>query len=138
VQPLGAFFPTFEAQSRIVADWLCGEYALPDQAAMESAIKRAEKRRRRRYFESERHLLQVEEPEYSRGFARERKRGRRRAAAGRRGRMWLEPAALQRRKAYSAGGGGGAGGSAGSGVLAAGSAAVVGSVEAGPPIANKR
>jgi hypothetical protein len=136
VQPLGSFFPTFEAQSQIVADWVCREYALPDQAAMESAIERAERRRRRRYFESERHLLQVDEPQYSRGLARERKRGLRRAKAGRRGRMWLEPASLRRRPSYPAGGGGG--GSAGGGGAEIGSCAAVGAVEAGPTIASRR
>lgn len=97
VQPLGSFFPTFEAQSRIVADWVAGEYALPGRADMESAIERAERHRRRRYFESERHLMQVDEPQYSHGLARERKRGLRRAAARRRRKLFLEAAPGWRR-----------------------------------------
>lgn len=75
VQPLGSFFPTFEAQARVLADWIIGRYALPKPKAMEDAIERAERRRRRRYVPSARHVLQVDEPDYRRRLARERRRG---------------------------------------------------------------
>jgi len=83
VQPLGSFFPVFEAQARLLADWAAGTYALPDLDAMTEAIARAERRRARRYVASERHVLQVDEPDYSRGLERERRRGTRRGTAAR-------------------------------------------------------
>jgi flavin-binding monooxygenase-like protein len=79
VQPLGSFFPVFEAQARILADWVEGTYALPQRDAMWDAIERAERRRDRHYITSERHVLQVDEPDYSRRLERERRRGTRRA-----------------------------------------------------------
>ncbi len=81
VQPLGSFFPVVEAQARIVADWVAGRYALPGRATMQRAMRRARRRRGRRYVASERHLLLVDEPDYSKGLERERRRGAARAAA---------------------------------------------------------
>lgn len=78
VQPLGSFFPVFEVQARLLADWVAGAYTLPDQAGMEAGIDRAERRRGRRYVASQRHVLQVDEPDYSNGLERERRRGSRR------------------------------------------------------------
>lgn len=75
VQPLGSIFPVVETQARIVADWVSGEYALPGRATMLRSIGRAQRRRRRHYTSSERHTLLVDEPEYSQGLERERRRG---------------------------------------------------------------
>jgi dimethylaniline monooxygenase (N-oxide forming) len=57
IQPLGAFFPIFESQARILAEWIEGSYALPDREEMLSEARRAQRRRERRYTASERHVL---------------------------------------------------------------------------------
>jgi hypothetical protein len=80
VQPLGSVFPVVEVQAQILADWVSGDYALPGCAAMQRAIHRAHRRRERRYVASERHVLQVDEPDYTHRLQREHRRGRRRAA----------------------------------------------------------
>jgi dimethylaniline monooxygenase (N-oxide forming) len=84
VQPLGSVFPVVEVQTQVLADWAAGDYALPNCAAMLRAIGRAHRRRDRRYVPSERHLLQVDEPDYSQRLAREHRRGARRARRERR------------------------------------------------------
>lgn len=81
VQPLGSFFPIFDAQARLLADWVAGEYALPEETDMWEEARRANRRRERRYTVSERHLLQIDEYDYCRRLEREHRRGRRRAAA---------------------------------------------------------
>ncbi len=80
VQPLGAFFPIFESQARILADWIEGEYVLPEPDVMWENAKRAHRRRQRRYTASERHVLQIDEFDYRRRLKRERRRGGRRRA----------------------------------------------------------
>jgi len=85
VQPLGSFFPIFEAQARLLADWIAGEYALPDEHDMWEEARRANRRRERRYTHSERHVLQIDEYDYRRRLERERRRGRRRASTESRG-----------------------------------------------------
>jgi dimethylaniline monooxygenase (N-oxide forming) len=83
VQPLGSFFPIFDAQARLLADWAAGEYALPDEEDMWEEVRRANRRRERHYTVSERHVLQIDEFDYRRRLERERRRGRKRASAGR-------------------------------------------------------
>lgn len=82
IQPLGSFFPIFEVQAGVVADWIAGEYALPDETDMLEEAQRANRRRERRYTASERHALQIDEHDYCRRLVRERRRGRRRASSG--------------------------------------------------------
>jgi dimethylaniline monooxygenase (N-oxide forming) len=84
VQPLGAFFPVFESQARILADWIADEYVLPEPTAMWEEVHRAQRRRDRRYTASERHILQIDEFDYRRRLKRERQRGARRSASKRR------------------------------------------------------
>jgi dimethylaniline monooxygenase (N-oxide forming) len=79
VQPLGSLFPIVEAQSELLADWIAGKYALPRSSVMSDAIRRDQRRRERYYVESDRHLLQVDEPGYSNRLRREHRRGIRRA-----------------------------------------------------------
>jgi cation diffusion facilitator CzcD-associated flavoprotein CzcO len=81
VQPLGSVFPVIEVQAQVLADWIAGNYALPTSAAMLRSIRRADRRRERRYVASERHVLQVDEPDYSQRLQREHRRGKRRATA---------------------------------------------------------
>jgi dimethylaniline monooxygenase (N-oxide forming) len=82
VQPLGSFFPVFEAQAKILADWIGGTYTLPRSDAMLEQAQRAQRRRERRYTASERHVLQIDELDYRKRLQRERRRGARRRPAG--------------------------------------------------------
>jgi dimethylaniline monooxygenase (N-oxide forming) len=86
VQPLGAIMPIAEEQSKWVADLVLGEAALPGRARMQRAIEREERRMARRYVASKRHTIQVDFLPYMRSIERERRRGRRRAGRGARGR----------------------------------------------------
>jgi dimethylaniline monooxygenase (N-oxide forming) len=86
VQPLGAFFPIFESQARILADWIDGDYALPKHSTMWAEAERAQRRREHRYTASERHVLQIDEFDYRKRLKRERRRGGRRAIVRGRGR----------------------------------------------------
>lgn len=81
VQPLGAFFPIFESQAHILADWIEGTYVLPEPNTMWAEAERARRRRERRYTASERHVLQIDEADYRRRLRRERRRGGRRQGA---------------------------------------------------------
>jgi hypothetical protein len=81
VQQWGALFPLAEAQSKMVAAYLCGDYALPPVERMERDIERERRAVRRRYVRSERHTLMVDSPAYQLELRRERRRGRRRARA---------------------------------------------------------
>lgn len=94
LQPWGAVMPLAEAQSRLVAEYLCGEYALPSRPEMERQIRRERNRVERRYVGSKRHAMVVDAEEYLRELARERRRGRRRAGA--RGRHGPIPARAER------------------------------------------
>jgi dimethylaniline monooxygenase (N-oxide forming) len=79
VQPLGSIFPVVESQAQLLTNWIAGDYALPDCEAMSRAIRSADRRRNRHYVASERHTLQVDEPDYSNRLERELRRGIRRA-----------------------------------------------------------
>jgi dimethylaniline monooxygenase (N-oxide forming) len=83
VQPLGSFFPIFELQARVLADWIASEYVLPKTSHMWEEAERAQRRRERHYTASERHILQIDEHDYCQRLKRERRRGQRRAAVRR-------------------------------------------------------
>jgi hypothetical protein len=84
LQPLGAIMPLAEAQGKWAADYLAGEYALPDAAAVRADLERERRAMFRRYVPSKRHTMQVDFAQYMHELARERARGRERArAAGR-------------------------------------------------------
>ncbi len=92
VQPLGSLFPIVETQAELLADWIGGRYALPRCSVMSRAIRRDHRRRERNYVSSERHLLQVDEPDYSNRLRREHRRGIRQARKqGRAADRMLEP-----------------------------------------------
>jgi hypothetical protein len=84
VQPLGSLFPIVETQAELLGDWIAGRYALPRCSAMSRAIRRDQRRRERNYVASERHLLQVDEPDYSNRLRREHRRGLKQARKQRR------------------------------------------------------
>jgi cation diffusion facilitator CzcD-associated flavoprotein CzcO len=80
-QPLGAIMPLVEAQGRLFARYLSGEYELPDAAEMRRRATREREQVRRRFVASERHTMQVDFDRYLDDLAREM-----RAGAGRSGR----------------------------------------------------
>ena len=80
LQPLGAIMPLAEAQGRWVAEYLRGEYRLPDPAAMRAWIRSDQKAMRKRYVASKRHTIQVDFDEYLFKLGRELRAGRARAA----------------------------------------------------------
>lgn len=84
VQPLGSLFPIVETQAELLADWIKGDYALPRSSVMSRAIRRDQRRRERHYVASARHMLQVDEPDYSNRLRREHRRGMRLARQQRR------------------------------------------------------
>ena len=79
VQPLGAIMPIAEAQSRWVAEYLLGEYALPEQAAMRADMERERRAMFKRYVASKRHTMQVDFEDYMSALHKEITVGRVRA-----------------------------------------------------------
>lgn len=80
-QPLGPLMPIAEAQAKLVAAELAGEYRLPPSDEMEAAARRERARVRRRFGDSQRHTMQLDFDQYLRDLARETEAGRKRARA---------------------------------------------------------
>jgi dimethylaniline monooxygenase (N-oxide forming) len=84
VQPWGAIMPIAEQQSRLVAEHLMGDYALPSPAQMRRDMEAMMRRQSRRYQASKRHTIQVDfsnyvvelDDERRAGLARARTHGR--------------------------------------------------------------
>lgn len=70
-QPLGPIVPLAEAQSKLVAAHLAGDYATPPQAAMHAAIQAERERVRKRFGSSPRHTMQVDFDDYLAALRRE-------------------------------------------------------------------
>jgi cation diffusion facilitator CzcD-associated flavoprotein CzcO len=79
LQPLGAIMPLSEAQGRWIAEYLRGEYALPDEAALREDIRQDQEAMRKRYVSSKRHTIQVDFAHYLHHLDKERKAGAERA-----------------------------------------------------------
>ncbi len=88
LQPLGAIMPLAEAQGAWVGDYLCGDYALPEQDEMRADIAADQEAMRRRYVASKRHTIQVDFDDYLHALGKERRAGAARARA----RGYLPPA----------------------------------------------
>jgi cation diffusion facilitator CzcD-associated flavoprotein CzcO len=82
LQPLGAVMPLAEAQSQWIAEYLRGEYALPDPAALAQDIEQERRKMFKRYVASSRHTMQVDFDNYLHQLARERRAGARRMREG--------------------------------------------------------
>lgn len=78
-QPLGAIMPLVEAQGRLFARYLSGEYELPDTDEMRrrSALEREQVRRR--FVATRRHTMQVDFDRYLDDLARESRAGHHRS-----------------------------------------------------------
>jgi dimethylaniline monooxygenase (N-oxide forming) len=83
VQPWGAIMPIAELQSRLVAEHLMGDYALPSPAQMRGDMEAMMRRQSRRYQASKRHTIQVDFSNYVVELDDERRAGVVRARAQR-------------------------------------------------------
>jgi cation diffusion facilitator CzcD-associated flavoprotein CzcO len=77
-QPLGAIMPLVEAQGRLFAAYLSGDYQLPDPAEMRKRSEREREHVRRRFVATRRHTMQVDFDRYLADLEREMRAGRRR------------------------------------------------------------
>jgi Flavin-binding monooxygenase-like len=75
----GSTMQIAEIQARWVAAQLAGDYALPSEREMLAAIARQRRAAGRRYVQSPRHTVQVDQFDYEWRLQRELRRGRRRA-----------------------------------------------------------
>lgn len=78
LQPLGAIMPLSEAQGSWIAQYLRGEYALPDGPELAQDIERERRKMFKRYVASKRHTMQVDFDNYLHDLGRERRAGARR------------------------------------------------------------
>jgi dimethylaniline monooxygenase (N-oxide forming) len=77
-QPLGAIMPLVEAQGRLFARYLSGEYELPEPSEMRTRTDREREHVRRRFVASRRHTMQVDFDRYLEDLQRELRAGQRR------------------------------------------------------------
>jgi cation diffusion facilitator CzcD-associated flavoprotein CzcO len=82
-QPLGAIMPIAEAQSKLLADYLTGRYALPSREAMRASTLTEMQTMKRRYVSSRRHTMQVDFDDFMLALEKEHRTGRMRAENGR-------------------------------------------------------
>jgi cation diffusion facilitator CzcD-associated flavoprotein CzcO len=80
-QPLGAIMPIAEAQAKLLADHLAGDYALPERDVMRRAAEVEARELKRRYVASRRHTMQVDFDDFMAALAKEHGNGRKRARA---------------------------------------------------------
>jgi dimethylaniline monooxygenase (N-oxide forming) len=78
-QPLGAIMPLVEAQGRLFARYLTGEYELPDPAEMRRRTEREREYVRRRFVATRRHTMQVDFDRYLDDLRRETRAGQNRS-----------------------------------------------------------
>lgn len=81
VQPLCAMMPIAEEQSKFVAHYLTGRYALPPVDVMNAERVEMHERSKSRYVATPRHTIQINCGEYTYDLRRELAKGLRRAAA---------------------------------------------------------
>ena len=86
VQPLGAIPPCSEAQAKLVAAWIAGDYVLPDLATMRASASSDQAAHAKRFVATPRHTIEVDAAWYlhllatelTRSTTRRRRAGRRR------------------------------------------------------------
>ena len=74
-QPLGAIMPLVEAQGRLFARYLTGEYELPELEEMRRRTEREREHVRRRFVKTRRHTMQVDFDRYLDDLRRELRAG---------------------------------------------------------------
>jgi dimethylaniline monooxygenase (N-oxide forming) len=78
-QPVGAVMPLAEAQAKLVAEMLSGQYDLPDGDQRRERAERERAAMFARYVPSRRHTMQLDFEQYMADLAAEARAGRRRA-----------------------------------------------------------
>ena len=78
-QPLGAIMPLVEAQGRLFASFLRGDYELPEASEMRRRTAREREYVRRRFVASRRHTMQVDFDRYLEDLQREMRAGHHRS-----------------------------------------------------------
>jgi len=78
-QPVGAIMPLAEAQAKLIAELLTGNYELPNTAERKRRTERERSEMFARYVPSRRHTMQLDYQEYLASLAAETKAGRTRA-----------------------------------------------------------
>jgi len=78
-QPLGPIMPLVEAQGRLFARYLSGEYELPEPSEMRRRSEREREHVRQKFVTSRRHTMQVDFDRYLDDVARETRAGHRRS-----------------------------------------------------------
>ncbi len=78
-QPLGAIMPLVEAQGKLFASYVRGDYELPEPSEMQQRTAREREHVRRRFVASRRHTMQVDFDRYLADLARELRAGRNRS-----------------------------------------------------------
>jgi len=81
VQPIGAVMPIAESQSAWIAETLTGDYLPPAESVVRRQMATDHARNQRQFYASPRHTMEVDFDHYLWDLARERKAGRKRAAA---------------------------------------------------------
>jgi dimethylaniline monooxygenase (N-oxide forming) len=81
VQAIGAVMPIAEAQSAWIAETLAGRYVPPPDAVVRRQMAAEHARDRKQFYPSPRHTMEVDFDHYLWDLARERKKGRSRAAS---------------------------------------------------------
>jgi hypothetical protein len=76
-QPLGSIMQPAELQAKLIAAYLCGEVAIPDETTMRAEIEQERDATRRRYVASPRHTMQVDFAPFLHRLRRIRERGAR-------------------------------------------------------------
>lgn len=80
-QPLGSIMQPAEAQSKLIAAYLCGEVVFPDVETMRRDMAKEQAAMRKRYVSSLRHTMQVDFAPFLHSIDRLHKQGSRRARA---------------------------------------------------------
>ena len=88
-QPSITLFALADRQSKWIAAYLAGDYALPDVEEQERTILSDEKKHMGRYYASARHTMQLDQDIYFAELDSEMRRGAKRARALGSGREWL-------------------------------------------------
>ncbi|HYQ15659.1 MAG TPA: hypothetical protein VEQ58_07880, partial [Polyangiaceae bacterium] len=76
---LGAIMPLVEAQGRLFARYLTGDYELPERAEMQRRTRVEREQVRRRFVTSRRHTMQVDFDRYLDDLKREMRAGQNRS-----------------------------------------------------------
>jgi hypothetical protein len=88
-QPSITLFALADRQSKWIAAYLAGDYALPEVEEQERTILSDEKKHMGRYYASARHTMQLDQDIYFAELDSEMRRGAKRAHALGSGREWL-------------------------------------------------